>query len=677
MKKYFINTLLLGGCIATLVSCDDNSWNNDLDGFDENPPITDIQTIDYQLSDADYVNLASNSTNIQIANEDGLSDELKAVGTQHYFTDKITARQYVPAFLSDPDFPYFTLSDGSAIKLTYNVATDLPEEITAIVSASELTISEENYKYIWGSETDYTEAFSPSNPASKHIPSILASEFPDAEKGEYVIVNYNRADYDPVFGSVDNPSGDDTIFEMSNVIGSVAEGSTYDINGVVTAICNSGFILTDNTGSIFVYYGSSFDIASVAIGDQIKLNGAIGSYNKGLQVTGSGASYEVVGNMTYTYPAPQVYDGAALDAQLARENPELAIYAQITATVSVSGNYTNFIVEGAETAQGSPYYVTDDIKAKLVDGAKLTITGYYISISGGRYCNFIITNVSEPAASPRRVVEIASKSESAVYLYNGSKWAEAPNTDILNPADYEAMGQKYGNLSNNGPAQYLPTYLKTNYPYAQAEDRRFVVYKYYAGGETNYRCDEYMYDGAQWILNTGVVTESAQFVKSKGAWMYDPNVTITLPAGKGIEISTLYYQACTDWVYENIDKPLGSTSIKSGMFYVTSYGNNEYYSGTSAYQGNVDLRPSAARTQYPAAYESMTDDEVVATMKKRFEQEVMPGALAMLHPDAMPVDGIDVIYTINFGVYTGSAETYTIRFKVVGQGQFEFMDCNW
>ena len=59
--------------------------------------------------------------------------------------------------------------------------------------------------------------------------------------------------------------------------------------------------------------------------------------------------------------------------------------------------------------------------------------------------------------------------------------------------------------------------------------------------------------------------------------MYDPNVTITLPVGKGIEISTLYYQACTDWVFENIDKPLGSTGIKSGMFYVTSYGNNEYY----------------------------------------------------------------------------------------------------
>ena len=72
-----------------------------------------------------------------------------------------------------------------------------------------------------------------------------------------------------------------------------------------------------------------------------------------------------------------------------------------------------------------------------------------------------------------------------------------------------------------------------------------------------------------------------------------------------------------------------------------------------------------------------TDEEVVETMKSRFCNEVMPGALGMLHPDAAPIEGLDVIYTINFGVYTGSTSNYTARFKVIGQGQFEFMDCTW
>ena len=151
-----------------------------------------------------------------------------------------------------------------------------------------------------------------------------------------------------------------------------------------------------------------------------------------------------------------------------------------------------------------------------------------------------------------------------------------------------------------------------------------------------------------------------------------------MPAGKGQELSTKYYQACVNWVYENICVPLGDTDIKSGKFYVSSYGNNEYYSGTSAYQGNVDLRPSAAKGQYPAEYQDMDDAAVVALEKTRFMNEVMPGALATLHADAVPVAGIDVIYTINFYAYDGASTTpYTARFRVTAPGKFEPIDCTW
>ena len=64
-------------------------------------------------------------------------------------------------------------------------------------------------------------------------------------------------------------------------------------------------------------------------------------------------------------------------------------------------------------------------------------------------------------------------------------------------------------------------------------------------------------------------------------------------------------------------------------------------------------------------------------MKTRFCKEVLPGALSTLHPDAVPVAGLDVIYSITFGVYDGANSTETVRSKVVGQGQFEFLDCTW
>jgi hypothetical protein len=73
----------------------------------------------------------------------------------------------------------------------------------------------------------------------------------------------------------------------------------------------------------------------------------------------------------------------------------------------------------------------------------------------------------------------------------------------------------------------------------------------------------------------------------------------------------------------------------------------------------------------------MSDAEIVALMKKRFETEVMPGVLAKLHPEAAPMEGVQVTYTITFGTYDGSNHTETIRFEVTAPGTFTFLDCTW
>ena len=191
------------------------------------------------------------------------------------------------------------------------------------------------------------------------------------------------------------------------------------------------------------------------------------------------------------------------------------------------------------------------------------------------------------------------------------------------------------------------------------------MYRYYNGSSTAYRCDLYTFDGTAWNKYAGVEPQTAQFVRSSGKWNYDPSVTITLPAGRSQPLSTLYYQTCVDWVNKYYPE------------YVTSYGNNEYYCGTSAYQGNVDLRPTAAKLQYEAGYAGMSDEEIVELMKQRFAFQVMPAALSELHSDAVPVEGITVLYTINFSVYTGATEQYTIVYKVTGPAAFEMVECTW
>lgn len=668
MKLYISHVLLIAGCSMTFYACDDNSWNKDLDGFDEDPATTDVRTIEYTLTATDYKNLASNSENKALAGTVHASD-LAAVGSQCYFTDIITPRDYVPALLSSPLFPYFTLSDGSAIKLTYDVAVAMPEEIKGAVSAGKYTVSDADYQSVWGSGTDYAAAFSPSHTADRSIPSLLEAAYPDAMAGQYVIVNYNTSDTDPVFGD-NKPEVPE--FELSEELGSIVEEDVVDVRGYVSAICTQGVVVTDATGSLFVYLPANLD--DLKLGDQVKFSTTIGSYNYGLQ-SSKGETLDVVGTQPVIWPAARSLSASEIDAIAARTVNEAPIYASFTGKVVINGNYINIVLDGT-SVQVSPYGASGDLKSMLSDGSEVSFEGYVVAVAGkGKYLNTIITKMGDMTVSSlsvrsrtvSRVAEVASVSENAMYVCNGTTWSAAPDFYVLSHDDYRSMGQKYDNLSGETPASVIPVYMSLKCPYAQSGDAKFVVYYYYNGSSTDTRCDQYVYNGDRWELNNGVVSETAQFVRTGGKWMYDPNVTITLPAGKGIEISTLYYQTCVDWVKNN---------VPDGAAYVSSYGNNEYYCGTSAYQGNVDLRPSAAKIQY-AGYSQMSDDEVVALEKTRFESEVFPAALSILHPDAAPVEGLDVIYTINFYYYDGVTQPVVITYKVVGKAQFEFVSCSW
>lgn len=184
-------------------------------------------------------------------------------------------------------------------------------------------------------------------------------------------------------------------FAMSSTLGTAKKGDNVTVNGLVTALCSRGFILTDNSGSILVYFASGFDATKYKIGDQIALTGMVSSYNKGLQIASTDATFTVEGNQAYTYPTPKVMDGEAFDNALTRTTDELAEYAQFAGEVTISGNYINIAVDGAETAQGSVYMATTAQKAMFTNGKEYTVKGYFISISGKKYVNFVVTEAEE------------------------------------------------------------------------------------------------------------------------------------------------------------------------------------------------------------------------------------------------------------------------------------------
>lgn len=677
MNTIIKKSFLALGAIALLAGCDENDWNDKLDGFEVPEPGTSVETLNYTLTPADYTKISSSSLYTKFAASLGQEEQNKLIGATGSFSTEAEALQYIPKFLRDSTNTFFALSNGSAVKVTYNVAENRDQSVLDINKhVEQITVAEDDYISAWESDDNYINAFSPATPASaRTLGGILRAEFPDAEAGQYAVITYNWAEENPIFGQ---PEEEIPAFEATSVISTAAEGDDVEIKGYITAIDNRGFILTDNSGSILCYQASGFDVASVAIGNQITLNGTISSYGKGLQIAITSDSYVVEGSGAYTYPTPTVYTGEMIEEAVTRSTNELAEYVQFVGEASVNGNYYNFLVDGASKAQGSGYQVPQFIRDQITSGETYKITGYFASISSGKYFNVVITKVESASASAPAhrapVNEVTTEAKNAIMIFDGSSWAFAEGVEVLQPADYTAMGQKYGNLSGTLPAELLPIYLKNNHPYAAAEDEIVVAYKYYDGATTSYQAAQYIYNGSEWVINAGET--NSQFVKRNGYWIYDPSVVITLPESR-TEPSLTYYTAAVNWVFENISKPMGGVSLNDGPYMDVKYGNSEFYSGASFYYCNVDVRGANAKSKYPELYEQYTDDEATEVIKQRFVFETMPAVLAQLHSDAVPVDGMEVTYTINFTAYTGARTVETVVYTVTAPGTFEYKSCTW
>ncbi len=675
MKKYISKALIFAGMAAMLASCSEDSWNDlYLDGFEGGADNTNAKAINYTLTKDDYALLVKCDANVKLALERGDSAELKAlerVSQQGYFTKEIPADVYLPALFTNNKFALAGLGDGSAVNVTYRELSDEePAELKGINGLTEFKLSDEDYQIAYESKNDYTPAFTPSCPASVGMPRVLENAMDEPLAGQYVIASYNVSDVDPDFGQK---------FEMTSVINNnLKSGEKVEISGVVTGMCERGVIVADKTGAILAYSGS-YTPGTYAIGDQLKISATLGNYKNCLQVDLDNSSVIKMGSQKVEYPkAVELTENYLVEAGK-NENPVCAVYGHITGTVKVDGTYINIIFGENAKARGSVYYASDETKALLVDGSKVSILGYFTQTSGSSItnANIVVTDVEAAAkarrrGAPKRVVAVPSTQVFAAWVCNGSSWSQAAsNVNVLQPADYSNMGLGYGSFTNKVDIATIQRYLSLKYPYAAKDAVQYVAYKVYANKETKYHCTQFTFDGTEWtdtFSENGVTTVTNQYVFRNGKWQFDPSIEITLPVGRNQPESMKFFQACVDWVKDN---------VPNGSEYITSYGNNDYYTGASAYQGNIDLRPKAARDQY-SGYDGMSDEEVIAILKKHFEEEVGPAVLSQFYPDLAPLGDFHPTITIHFGAYNGSTtENETIVFETVETGKYKFVSCTW
>ena len=687
-KNIFSKIALMAGVALMGVGCQTDYFNETYHpGYENGGAITDAKNFELVLSADDYAAIAKNNANKAIAEEAGeeATEALAAIGKNKYFANQDEAATYLPAWLSAS---YPTYDDGSMALITYTMALDVPEDVQLMNAATEYTLAEDDYKAIWGSEEDYATALTPKT-VNKLKSVIPVAD--DARAGEYVVVTYNYSNEEPATEEPETPDTPDQpeAPAYTSVLGTAVLDDVVEVKGYISAVSSQGPILTDNTGSILLY-----KYTDLAIGDEVTVNGTILAYNCGYQFDYSkgGVTVEKTGETTVAYPA-EVLDitGAYADELLiARVENEYAYYAKMTGTVAVSGNYYNFNIPGAETAVGSIYGATDEVKSWLEDGMECTLYGYFFSISktsgAPKYINIIVTSV-EPATASISTLALKVKSEKqyAYFKFNGTGY-EAADVVAIQPADYTAMGQNYGNFTNPAQDDFLPLFLGQKYPYAQVDDKVYVGYRCYAGGATSWKVDEYVFNGT-WTKTAYFAEKQDQFRKAEGVWNVDRTLELDYTNTSSADTKA-FYQYCVNWVYDFKDVPMGapardnageiiSTDIvtingekPAGNYWVSNYGNNEFYTGSSAYYGNVDWRPSAVKSGFAAAgLGDLTDDEILAKLKEN-TAEVYAEVLGYMYPEMTPEQYKKVVIKV---YCYGPNKNYSFTFDVVETGKFTYV----
>ena len=185
--------------------------------------------------------------------------------------------------------------------------------------------------------------------------------------------------------------------ETSTIATAIAgQGEYFSVEGTVSAVCTQGFVLTDATASVLVYFGKDYDNA-YSVGDKVQVAGEMGSYNYGPQFD----SPDYVGMLEeggdFEYPAAEELTGADMDELIETyvdsENLLDIRYVKVTGQISISGSHYNFTVDGASSSTGSIYNPVEELGIADMSGQTRTIYGYLTSISGGKYVNLVVTSV--------------------------------------------------------------------------------------------------------------------------------------------------------------------------------------------------------------------------------------------------------------------------------------------
>ena len=461
MKKvlFFLASVLM------FASCENYYIDQNLGGSDYNP--TDVRTIDYTLTDADYKAIVSNKSNIAIAEATLVADSLGVVDSIEYnaffqiandlaFNKIAVADVYVPAFLG-AKFPQ--LSKGSLFNITYKTCEGAPAYLSTFAATTKYTLSTADYDAIWGEGKTGTYYLTPAT--IMQLSSVLPAE---AEEGAILAVVYDYKDTEPVFGKVEDDDAPKGFFD-----------GTPESRGYYTP------------AEVIAAYAAG----TLKEGDSLKVGGILGEwYSKSLNT-----SY---GNLDYYLYDQDGTSRFEMWRSFSFNSAHWASYDYVDKTNATATDVNGYSITVGDTIIGIgafKYYADYDV----------------YEFNSGCYIVEHRPVVAAPAAvAPKKAAAAANGKKTALYQYSNGKWTAYKNdaaTVVALPEDvYSAVGYTYLLDKNKN---ILTTFLAQEFPYAQVDQAYTVVYV--STKEGAYNAIEFIYDGATFVENLGMSQTTTTF----------------------------------------------------------------------------------------------------------------------------------------------------------------------
>ncbi|MGL5318330.1 MAG: choice-of-anchor J domain-containing protein [Bacteroidales bacterium] len=569
-------------------------------------------TVAFTLSTADYKEMSSKALALASTKEDSVM--AGNIAKQQAFNDTFKPSMLVPNLVAGK---YSYLGFTSKAMVTYNVTQDVSKNVTKLEGLEVKPLVLADYQTVMGENSD-VNFFTPLYPAEQNISTVLSNKFAEITKDTVMHIQYAFSTSEPVK-------------EETTVI-----------------LCNKDF--EDGTDKSDVIPGWE----NIAVAGTKKWNNRTYSGNMYGDISAYGTTGAV--ETWLVSSAIAIENGTAPKLGF---DVKIRFFKHAGLKVMISTDYTNDVKtatwDDVTALMNIPQHDQDPFVAcspvSLANYAGKNIHVAFVYEGDGandKTTTYQIDNIQITERTVDFINPITVK-DALVERYNG-KWSFYKYGYAVSADEYAAMGANGSFKDQTTANTLLPILMGKVYPYAKEGDIRTIVYK--VGSTT--KVDEFMFSNGTFVMNNWIEVKTEQYVRNETEWIFDPSVSF--------DVSNEDYRIIVAWVKEN-----------KTPYMDPKYDNSEYYFGASYNYNNFNHTPAKLIASDNLGDKEFEGKDINVVMKERMIKCFAEVLLPVKYADAALLNGIDTYYTAKYIVYDGANSAMSMKFKLIGKGQFEYV----